>query len=631
MKKSSSFAKSLSIKIILATSALLTVVVVSLVVSNILSTINNCKNNLDTQLHMTAQSIEKELKIIENLADNTIKTVGWMPVENAEQILKDLAISNPHIESAGIYFNIDKTKRTGLIIPNVTKDSTTGEIRYMLAQDEITLNAILRNFNSYISQYDIADVERHQSPWLGPYQNINGTIEFSYLAGTEAEYPETDILEVSITLNWLSDMLAEVKPYDNTEAFIMDSNSNLLCTTSKESELSVNDGFGLKVKVADDYLAKYKEMKTFDADFEENCIVDKKVMNNGWVLVAKCPLTEVFADVLVSLRNMVILMAISIFLLFLFCTKIIFKKAKPLVEFANASGSIAKGNFDTVLPAITENDEISLLRDSFANMQVSLKQYIKSLAEVTEKTQRMESELNIANGIQNQALHKSFPSNDCFDLYAVMRPAKEVGGDLYDFVIKDDKLYLCIGDVSGKGVPAALVMMTTIMIFRYICTNCDMSLREMAYTINNSLADGNDSDFFVTLFMACVDLKTREMKFCNCGHNSIIVSNAGGEAVFNNALPNIACGVFEGFNFVEESLQLEKDSRVILYTDGVNEATNSQNEEYGNHRLLEWANSAGNYANEKSLIEGLLSSVNDFAEGTPQSDDITILSVKIGA
>jgi len=629
MKQGSGFAKNLSIKIILATSALLMAVVFVLVSLETVTTIKNCKNKLNVQVHMTVQHIGAELKIIEQLSDLAVKHASWIPTDKTEQFLKEFAESNPYVKDAGIYFNPEKTRSTGLIIPIVTKDSETGKLCYMLAQDERALKEILQDFNYYISQYDIIDIERHQSSWLGPYRDINGVCEFSYIAATDSEYPETDIMEVSITLNWLSDFLADVKPYDNTEAFVMDGNSNLICSTSQNTDLSVSSGLGSKVTLEDQDLEKYKNTKTFDVDFKEKCIIGKEVMDNGWIMIVKCPLREVFADVLKSLRNMVFLMTISLLLLFLFCSRIIFKKSRPLVEFASATGSIARGNFDTELPVIKEKDEISQLRDAFANMQTSLKDYIRNLSEVTATKQRMESELNIATGIQLQALRKVFPSNEKYDLYAAMHAAKEVGGDLYDFVQKDNKLYVCIGDVSGKGVPAALLMMITTMMFRHVCTTSDRPLNEMVSIINNCIADGNDSGFFVTLFIACIDLNTGEMQFCNGGHNDIIIVSPEGKADFNKAKANIACGVFEDFHFVDESIKLEKGSRVILYTDGVNEAMNTSNEEFGNDRLIEWAGTTPGFSDEKSLVENLISEVKSFTSGAEQSDDITILSLKI--
>jgi len=337
----------------------------------------------------------------------------------------------------------------------------------------------------------------------------------------------------------------------------------------------------------------------------------------------------VFSDVLRYILFMVILMVISVFCIFLFCSRIIFRKARPLVEFADASGCIAQGNFDTVLPVIRENDEISRLRDAFANMQVSLKEYISNLANVTAMKQRMESELNIAKDIQHQALHEVFPANVRYDLYASMIPAKEVGGDLYDFVQKGNKLYIFIGDVSGKGVPAALLMMTVTMIFRHVCTSSERSMSEMTSIINNCVSDGNDSGFFVTTFLACIDLDKMEMKYCNGGHNDILVITPEGEASFNKAKTNIVCGVFSDFTFVEESMPLNHGSRVILYTDGVNEAMNSNNEEYGNNRLLDWANRCHRFSDEKSLVDDLNSTLKTFAGDAEQSDDITILSVKL--
>jgi len=630
MKNNSSFAKNLSIKIILVASALLFIVIVILGASATVSTVENCHEKMNTQMKMASRQIETELSIIESLAKNAIKTVEWMSLSNTEQFLKAFVSSNPHITSASLCLNPEKTLQSLLILPIASKDTAaSGGVLYLPCVSELAYKIFMEEFHQYRNQHEGADMLLYQDQWFGPYRNEAGKFEFSFFTGTDKDYPENDILEAAISMDWLSDFLDDVKPYDNTEAFIMDDKKNILCSTSQASTLSVFGKFGFNVKMEDSYLDKYKTLKAFDVDWDEKCIIGKEIMNNGWTLIVKCPLAVVFSDVLKYILNMVLLMVISVFLIFLFCSRIIFRKARPLVEFADASGYIAQGNFDTALPVINENDEISRLRDAFANMQVSLKEYISNLANVTAMKQRMESELNIAKDIQHQALHRVFPANERYDLYASMNAAKEVGGDLYDFVQKGNKLYICIGDVSGKGVPAALLMMTTTMIFRHVCTSSERSMSEMTSIINNCVADGNDTGFFVTTFLACIDLDTMEMKYCNGGHNDILVITPEGKASFNKAKTNIVCGVFSDFPFVEESIQLKHGSRVILYTDGVNEAMNCNNEEFGNDRLLEWANNCSRFSDEKSLVEDLNSTVKKFTADAEQSDDITMLSVRI--
>jgi len=630
MEKNSSFAKNLSVKIILVTSALLFLVIVILGALETVTAVRNCREKMNVQMKMATQHIETELSIIEALANNAVETAEWMSYSNMEQFLKSYVSSNSHIKDAALYLNPERTLESRLVIPTAFRDSSvSGGIQYSPYLTKSAYDVYLNDFHQYRVQHEGIDIFMNQAPWIGPYKGSYGLFEFSYIVSTSAEYPDNEMLETGITLDWLSVFLGDVKPYRNTEAFILDGNMNLLCTTSSAFTMSVSGENGYSVKIENTEIDKYKSMKAFDMDLKGRSMIGKEVMGNGWTLIVKCPLREVFADVYKSIGYMVILMVISILLLFVFCSRIIYRKAKPLVEFAGASGAIAMGNFDAALPVIKENDEISRLRDAFANMQVSLKEYIRNLASVTATKQRMESELNIASGIQLQALRKVFPTTEKYDLYASMAPAKEVGGDLYDFVQKGDKLYVCVCDVSGKGVPAALLMMTTTMIFRYVCTSSDRSISEMTAIINNCVADGNDSGFFVTTFLACIDLSTMEMKYCNGGHNDIILISPDGKAVFNKAKPNIACGVFDDFPFVEESVQLSHGSRVILYTDGVNEAMNSRNEEFGNDRLLKWANSCSQLSCEKEVVEDLIHNVRKFTDGAEQSDDITILSVKL--
>ena len=201
---------------------------------------------------------------------------------------------------------------------------------------------------------------------------------------------------------------------------------------------------------------------------------------------------------------------IGLILIFVICYYYIRKATKPLKHLAASAGEVAQGRFDTPLPSIKNNDEIHMLRDSFEDMQHSLAKYIKQLTTTTAQNASMERELNIARNIQMSMLPKPFPANPKrkdIDVYGMLNPAKAVGGDLYDFFIRDEHLFFCIGDVSGKGVPASLVMAVNSAQFRTLSANESRPSRIIS-TINESLASRNESMMFVTLFVGILDLTT---------------------------------------------------------------------------------------------------------------------------
>ena len=255
------------------------------------------------------------------------------------------------------------------------------------------------------------------------------------------------------------------------------------------------------------------------------------------------------------------------------------------------------------------------------------------LQTTTTANERMESELNVARNIQMGMLNTNFPAQ----LHAILCPAKEVGGDFYDFSLKDDQMYFAIGDVSGKGVPASLMMALTSVIMRFV-SGLGLPISTMLERINNSVCNANSNGMFVTLFVARIDLKTGHMEYCNAGHNPIVVIPPSESPFYLKAKPNLAIGLLGDFHYEEESLELKPGTRIIAYTDGVTEAETVVEAEhgqsiqmYGNDRLLAWAHDItqqGPLVQEKEVVESLYQSVKDFANGNPQNDDIAIMSLR---
>ena len=240
---------------------------------------------------------------------------------------------------------------------------------------------------------------------------------------------------------------------------------------------------------------------------------------------------------------------------------------------------------------------------------------------------RMESELNIASGIQDEMLAKNFPTEGPVDLYAALKPARETGGDLYDFYLKGNKVHFAIGDVSGKGVPAALFMAITRSVIRFIA-GLGLNPEQIVSRINHTFYATNSSSMFVTLFVGTVDLDTMEMSICNAGHNPILLMDPDEGPRYFKAHTNVAAGLVEDFPYRGETLTLKPGTRILLYTDGVTEAENAEKEQYGEQRLLDFAASQPASLTAREWVDALMGSVKDFAGKAPQNDDITILYIK---
>ena len=249
---------------------------------------------------------------------------------------------------------------------------------------------------------------------------------------------------------------------------------------------------------------------------------------------------------------------------------------------------------------------------------------------VHHRPERIESELRIASDIQMGMIPKlfpPFPERKDIDLFAVLKPAKEVGGDLYDFFIHEGKLIFVIGDVSGKGVPASLLMAVTRSLFRTIAVHRDRAC-EIVGALNRAVSDNNESNMFITLFLGILDLGTGRLVYCNAGHNPPVLSGRGEEPNFLACTSNIPIGVFGDFEYEEEYLDLGFERMLLLYTDGLTEAENRDSSLYSEARLLSTMQTMGGLS-ARETVETLEESVRTFAGGAEQSDDLTMLALQL--
>lgn len=251
------------------------------------------------------------------------------------------------------------------------------------------------------------------------------------------------------------------------------------------------------------------------------------------------------------------------------------------------------------------------------------------LEETTTAKERIESELRIARDIQMSMVPNLFPVRDGLDIYASMVPAKEVGGDLYGYLLIGDFLYFCVGDVSGKGVPASLFMAQATRLFRTLAAQ-KMMPAEMATRMNAALTEGNEQGMFVTMFIGLVDLNTGHLDFCNAGHNAPIILEKGlvRNPQFLEMESNAPIGLWPDLEYVGESIDSIKGRPLFVYTDGLNEAENRQLEQFGDDRLLDILRHT-KFVNAHQLIEHLSEEVEKHRNGAEPNDDLTMLGLSI--
>ena len=383
----------------------------------------------------------------------------------------------------------------------------------------------------------------------------------------------------------------------------------------------------LKEDMADDNVSEDETDKVVLVNRLKSYIFYVPLEGTNWCLALSMPVTAL--NVFGIIAGFIMLMIITFILMVTFFVSrlAIVRAASPLKQLAATADKVAMGQFDTPLPTIKSGDEIHLLRDSFENMQHSLTSYIKELKEATATKASIESELKIAHDIQMSMLPKTypaFPNRHDLDIYGQVMPAKAVGGDLYDFFINDDKLFFCIGDVSGKGVPASLVMAVTRSLFRNISAYTQEP-NHIAIALNNALSSNNDTGMFVTIFIGVLNLSNGHLTFSNAGHNPPLLLTKGGVSILS-CDANIPAGVASDWEFTQQAIQMKTDESLFLYTDGLNEAEDSRCQQFGMENIVSIAKRTVNQP--QPLIEAMTTAVQLFVGDAEQSDDLTMLAIQ---
>ena len=316
---------------------------------------------------------------------------------------------------------------------------------------------------------------------------------------------------------------------------------------------------------------------------------------------------------------------VGIFLLIIFINWICKFTTNPIVKLSQVAEKYGKGEFEAELPPVTSNDEVGILTQAFYTLRDNLLNLLKIQKENAKEEQKRASELEIATKIQASVLPVNFPQTNHFDIYASMNPAKEVGGDFYDFFFIDENRFaFLIADVSGKGIPAALFMMNAKSLLKSNVLS-GYPLNIAINKTNNELCKTNKAGMFLTAFIAVLNTATGELEYVNAGHNPPAIK-LNDKFEYLKADSNLALSVFENFEYKSAKIFLKPENNILIYTDGVTEAQNIKEEFYGDKRLINLLNN--NIYNPKEIIEIVKADINKFVDGASQFDDITILNLK---
>jgi len=356
---------------------------------------------------------------------------------------------------------------------------------------------------------------------------------------------------------------------------------------------------------------------------------------NGFTAYAVVTRNEFFSQINMMSTVSIVVSTVAIVLILLLLLFISWRITLPIKSLLTASKEIARGNLDYSIDIHTR-DEIEELGVSVNKMAVDLKDYIANLQTVTAEKERIGAELDVATKIQTSmlpCLFPAFPHRDEFDIYASMQPAKEVGGDFYDFFLIDDQtLGIVMADVSGKGIPAALFMVIAKTLIKNTAQTASFggggkSPKEVLEIVNNLLYENNDADMFVTVFLGYFEIPSGKLTYVNAGHNPPLIKRAGEKFDWLKTKQGFILGGVEDISYTQYEIELKAGDELLLYTDGITEAVNNEEELFSEQSLLESANKAYDLP-LKELTESIKRDIDTFAEGAQQADDITMLILR---
>ena len=487
--------------------------------------------------------------------------------------------------------------------------------------------------------------------WLDPRRDRSGAKMMLCAYSTPVRGPEgkiVGVLRVDASLDWMTAQMQEIDRIvherdripDDAEhqpySFLLDREGDYIAHPDTERMLEQNyfDSEG-SVSSKDTSYAHIGHTMLAGGKGREKTVIDgvpsyvyyAPIEKTGWSVGIVVPRSAVIRPGILQGLFLLGMMLLGILLISLATRLMIKRTAKPLQYLAQSAKEVAKGDFNTPLPTIEHRDEIRLLRDSFADMQTSLADYVRELTATTAQKASMESELSIAREIQLSMLLTDFalsPKRDDLEIYASLTPAKAVGGDFYDFLVRDGRLFFCIGDVSGKGIPSALVMSIISTQFRSLSSTEDKP-EKIVSAINAASKDRNASMMFATLFVGILDLDTGVLSYCNAGHNAPIL--IGKESRFLKVESNLPVGVETGWKYKGQQLTLAPGKTLLLYTDGLTEAENGNHDQFGERRILDVLGETG-AVDPETLVRELADAVHTFTEPAEQSDDLTMLAIR---
>ena len=608
--------------------------------------------NYGVSRRMIIEKIEDAAKTLISGTAHQIET-KILPAEKVPEYLS-IAMANPNVDENDIVNLLNSSLKKN---PEIYGSAIAFE-PYMFEKERYCYSPYMYREGAEIKytdlgtdSYDYFNWEWYKEPkelghssWSEPYYDTGGgdTLMVTYSVPFYREVEGKDrfagVVTADLSLSWLEEMIDSLKIGKTGYGFLVSREGMLITHPDKslimKKSVLVSDGLKLggTLNIVKRLMAKEKigfVLATEPSTGEKVWMAYAPLHSTGWFLAAVFQKTELLED-LHRLNQVVVAVGI-LGLIFLAVVIILFSSSitKPLKLLALRTRNIAQGNMDFDLPGSDYKDEVGSLSRAFRQMKIELVSYIDRLTKTTQEKEKIESELKIASNIQLGTLPRMKPpytGRKEFEICAIMKPAKEVGGDFYDFYfIDEDHIVFTIGDVSGKGVPAAIYMAIAKTYIQAVAKMIKEP-EEVMSKVNIELARDNVSGMFVTVFFGILNIKTGEMRYANAGHNLPLIIRNHQDPEFFNGNGGCVLGAFENAPVGGGKIQFYPGDIIFMYTDGVTEAMNIKREEFSNERLKNLMTISKEESLNK-MVQNILSGVKSFAGTEPQADDITILAL----
>ena len=520
---------------------------------------------IDREMNAIYLCIRNKLAKVEITVDN----MAWVMADALDEpewmydLTQRMVKHNPSFWGSGIAF-----------VPNYYPDKGKFFEPYAVrrGQDSIVSMQLGKSGEDHTQdEYFRVPATQGKAHWSEPYQDMVGAKKIITTYGVPIRDEKGGIAAVvyaDISLDWLNEVMEESKVYKSTQRFLVTGNGHLLAGKDHATFRTVLE----QVKADKDKIGNFT-MEDEHGD-EHHVFYHPVGGNTDWILISIQNDKEVFSKLRKIRANLLLLVL---------------------------SGLILIG---FIVWRTTRN--------------------LRRLRKVNAEKERIGGELRVASEIQQSMLPHSLMQHDDVDIFGELVPAREVGGDLYDYYIRDEKLFFCIGDVSGKGAPSAMVMSVIHSLFRAFSTHENNPARIMQ-AINEASCQGNDSNIFVTMFIGVLDLPTGRLRYCDAGHDAPITIENGGQRM-EECIPHLPVGVFDDVRYGVQETLLKPDSTLFLYTDGLTEAMNIKHKQFGIKRVEEVL-AANHQLHPQQLLEAISQQVREFVGDAEQSDDLTMLAI----